>query len=261
MKISFIQHAIIWAEPKRNLAHLTETMTAVPEDSDLIVLPEMFATGFAVQPEGVAEDEAGATLTWMQRMAAARHCAIAGSVAVVTGNKQFRNRFFFVKPDGSTTYYDKHHLFTYGGEHERYTAGQERVVVEWRGVRFLLQVCYDLRFPLWGRNREDYDCALYVASWPTPRIEAWTALLRARAIENQCYVVGINRIGSDPHCDYCGASVILDPYGRALTEGPLNEECVATAEIDLAKLHAFREKFPVLKDRDGFELRNNGISD
>lgn len=250
MKISIIQYAIVWAEPATNMNHLTEMMKAVPKDSDLIILPEMFATGFAVQPEGAAESEDGATLTWMRRTAATRNCAIAGSVAVEVGKGQFRNRFYFVKPDGSAEYYDKHHLFTYGGEHERYTAGQERVVVEWRGVRFLLQVCYDLRFPLWSRNREDYDCTLYVASWPTPRIEAWTALLRARAIENQCYVVGVNRIGTDPHCDYCGASVIIDPYGRNIVACKHDEECIATALLDINKLNTFRQKFPVLKDRD-----------
>lgn len=250
MKISIIQHAIVWAEPTTNTAHLTEMMKEVPKDSDLIVLPEMFATGFAVQPGGVAEGEDGPTLTWMLSMAATRGCAIAGSVTVETGKAQFRNRFFFVKPDGSVEYYDKHHLFTYGGENEHYTPGQERVVVEWRGVRFLLQVCYDLRFPLWSRNREDYDSAIYVASWPTPRIDAWTALLRARAIENQCYVVGVNRVGNDLHCEYCGASVIIDPYGRDIAACERNKECIATAQLDMNRLSNFRQKFPVLKDRD-----------
>ena len=147
-------------------------------------------------------------------------------------------------------YYDKHHLFTYGGEHNHYTAGDKRVVVEWRGVRILLEICYDLRFPIWSRNRGDYDMIIYVASWPTPRVEAWKALLVARAIENQCYVAGVNRVGDDPNCTYCGGSSIIDPYGRHLAICADSCECEASAEIDMEALEAFREKFPVLKDAD-----------
>jgi predicted amidohydrolase len=154
-----------------------------------------------------------------------------------------------VRPGEQPVFYDKHHLFTYGGEHHRYTAGQERVVVEWRGVRFLLRVCYDLRFPIWARNCEDYDAAIYVASWPTPRVEAWRTLLKARAIENQCYILGVNRGGNDPACQYCGGTAFIDPYGQA-TECPDNEATHITAEIDMDRLHNFRLKFLVLKDRD-----------
>lgn len=258
MKITIMQWDIVWASPEQNRKRLDEAIARL-EPCDLMVLPEMFSTGFATHPEGIAEDEPCQTLEWMRHKAAERDCAIAGSVALrVPGQgaetESFRNRFFFVKPDGSVAYYDKHHLFTYGGEHRRYTAGQERVVVEWRGVRFLLLVCYDLRFPLWSRNREDYDCALYVASWPTPRVGAWSALLRARAIENQCYVVGVNRVGTDPACEYCGASAIIDPYGCDVATCTLGEECSATAELDLSELGRFREKFPVLKDADPFGL-------
>jgi predicted amidohydrolase len=209
----------------------------------------MFSTGFCTQPEGIAESCDSDTLKWMKRKAAEIDAAIAGSIAVEQDGKYY-NRFYFVKPDGSVTYYDKKHLFTYGGEHLRFTAGDERVVVEWRGVRILLEVCYDLRFPIWARNRGDYDMILYVASWPTPRVAAWSSLLVARAIENQCYVAGVNRVGTDPACEYCGGSVIIDPYGRTIASCADNTECEATAEVDMEALEAFREKFPVLKDAD-----------
>lgn len=216
--------------------------------ADLYVLPEMFSTGFCTRPEGIAEED-NYSLDWMLTQANTMGGAIAGSVAVKENGK-FYNRFYFVTPDGQVTYYDKKHLFTYGGEHLHFTPGTERVVVEWRGVRILLQVCYDLRFPVWSRNRGDYDMILYVASWPTPRIEAWKALLTARAIENQCYVVGVNRVGTDPNCEYCGGSVIIDPYGRTIAACEDNKECEAVATIDMQALQAFREKFPVLKDAD-----------
>ena len=161
---------------------------------------------------------------------------------------------YIVRPDGTTEYYDKHHLFTFGGEHLRYTAGESRVIVEWRGVRILLLVCYDLRFPVWARNRGDYDMILYVASWPVPRVSAWSSLLVARAIENQCYVAGVNRVGTDPACEYSGASVVLDPYGVAIAECERGVECAATAEVDLESLAEFRAKFPVLNDADNFCL-------
>ena len=189
----------------------------------------------------------------MQRKAAERNCAIAGSVAVQENGKYY-NRFYFVHPDGTVQHYDKKHLFTYGGEDKQFTAGTERVVVHYRGVRILLEVCYDLRFPVWSRNLGDYDMILYVASWPTPRVDAWSALLRARAIENQCYVAGVNRMGTDPACEYSGGSAIIDPYGKTMAECPWSCESEATAEIDMEKLAAFREKFPVLDDADSFSL-------
>ena len=185
----------------------------------------------------------------MKRKAAAIDAAIAGSVAICKDGKYF-NRFYFVKPNGEVTHYDKKHLFTYGGEHKRFTAGDKRVVVEFRGVRILLEICYDLRFPIWSRNHGDYDMILYVASWPTPRVAAWSALLVARAIENQCYVAGVNRVGTDPACQYCGGSVVIDPYGKTIASCADNQECEASAEINIEALEAFRQKFPVLNDAD-----------
>ena len=248
MKVTILQRDIEWANTVLNVQRAEEAIDR-NAGADLYVLPEMFSTGFCTQPEGVAESNDSDTLKWMKRKAAEIDAAIAGSVAVEEQGKYY-NRFYFVKPDGSVTHYDKKHLFTYGGEHLRFTAGKERVIVEWRGVRILLEVCYDLRFPIWARNRGDYDMILYVASWPTPRVGAWSALLVARAIENQCYVAGVNRVGNDPACEYCGGSVIIDPYGVKIAECEISQECEATAEIDMAALEAFRKKFPVLQDAD-----------
>ena len=248
MKITILQRDIEWANPSVNINRADEAIDRNP-GSDIYVLPEMFSTGFCTNPEGIAESDNSETLQWLKRKAAAIDAAIAGSVAVTKDGK-FYNRFYFVKPDGSVTHYDKKHLFTYGGEHKRFTAGNERVVVEFRGVRILLEICYDLRFPVWARNRGDYDMIIYVASWPTPRVSALSALLVARAIENQCYVAGVNRVGNDPACQYCGGSVVIDPYGKTIAACTDNLECEATATIDIEALQAFRAKFPVLNDAD-----------
>ncbi len=247
MKTTILQRDIKWGDPKANIQRADEAISR-NAGSDLYVLPEMFSTGFCTSPEGIAEKD-DYTLQWMKSKASETDAAIAGSIAVEEDGKYY-NRFYFVKPDGEVTHYDKKHLFTYGGEHLRFTAGEERVVVEWRGVRILLEVCYDLRFPIWARNRSDYDMILYVASWPTPRVGAWSALLVARAIENQCYVAGVNRVGNDPACEYCGGSVIIDPHGVKIAECEISQESEATAEIDIAALEAFRKKFPVLLDAD-----------
>ena len=253
MKITILQRDITWGDTAVNIARADEAIGCNP-GADLYVLPEMFSTGFCVEPEGVAEGAAGESLQWMKRKAAQTDAAIAGSV-VVEEQGCYYNRFYFVKPDGSVTYYDKKHLFTYGGEHLRFASGQERVVVEWRGVRILLEVCYDLRFPVWARNRGDYDMILYVASWPCTRAKAWSALLVARAIENQCYVAGVNRVGSDPKCEYSGDSVVINPYGDVVARCEPYVECESVADIDMVFLNDFREKFPAQNDADDFEIK------
>ena len=248
MRVTILQGDIEWANSAANVQKFDSLIDA-HNGSDLYVLPEMFSTGFCTEPEGIAESAESDTLRWMQQKSAAIGAAIAGSVAVCDDGKYF-NRFYFVKPDGEVNHYDKHHLFTYGGEHNHFTAGDKRVVVEYRGVRILLEICYDLRFPVWSRNHGDYDMILYVASWPTSRVEAWSALLVARAIENQCYVAGVNRVGCDPKCEYCGGSVVIDPYGKTLASCVMGQESVVSAEIDMEALAAFRLKFPVLNDAD-----------
>lgn len=253
MKVILLQTDIEWAEPGRNVRRAEGLMDRHP-DGDLYVLPEMFSTGFCTQPEGIAEPAAGSvTLAWMKHQAQERQCAIAGSIAIEDEGRFF-NRFHFVYPDGKTVCYDKRHLFTYGGEDRQYTPGTERVVVDYRGVRILLQICYDLRFPVFARNRNDYDMMVYIASWPVARIDAWKTLIRARALENQCYVAAVNRIGSDPYCRYNGGTALIDPYGRTLAACPDDEEGAAIAEINVQALAAFRKKFPVLDDADMFTL-------
>ena len=256
MIITLLQQDIVWGNPSANQKAAEGAMLAA-DKSDLYVLPEMWSTGFATEPEGIAESD-GSSLNWMKQMANRLDAAVAGSIATEIDGKYY-NRFYFVKPanDGSDNeieYYDKHHLFTYSGEHLRYTAGERRVVVEWRGWRFLLQVCYDLRFPVFARNCAEgpdaYDVALYVASWPTSRRAPWDALLRARAIENQCYVCGVDRTGDDPACHYNGGTAIIDAYGNTVAACPDGEVSAIRVELDMDKLAAFRKKFPVLSDRD-----------
>ena len=249
MTISLLQNDIVWGNPAANQEKISEILWGL-DKSDLYVLPEMFSTGFAVDPHGIAEKDES-SLNWMKSMAAELKGALCGSVATeVDGN--FYNRLYFVKPNGDVATYDKRHLFTYADEHRNYKRGTERTVVEFRGCRFLLQVCYDLRFPVFSRNNEKipYDCAIYVASWPTSRLAAWDTLLHARAIENQCYVVGVNRIGEDQSGLYTGGTLIVDHYGHTLAACPLEEDSAITVELDLQRLRDFRRKFPVLKDAD-----------
>ena len=272
MKITILQRDIVWGDAETNRIRADEVINRL-SPTDLIVLPEMFSTGFVTEPEGIAESDDGDTLRWMIDRADTSDCAVAGSVAVKSGER-YANRFYFVKPGGDVTFCDKHHLFTYGGEDRRFTAGNEKTTVEWRGVRIRLLVCYDLRFPVWSRNvirtcepenprcsavgsplpptNPPYDLALYVASWPASRIDAWDILLRARAIENQCYVAGVNRVGTDPACAYCGGSAVVDAYGRITASCGRDIEAEAEAFIDQEALEAFRKKFPVLEDADRF---------
>lgn len=248
MKISILQMDLVWENPQENLRKAAAAIASAP-GADLYVLPEMFPTGFCTVPDGVAEPEDGHVLQWMKDMASRTDAAVAGSVAVRHEGRYY-NRFYFVTPEGSVTWYDKKHLFTYGGEHERFTAGDRRTVIEFRGVRIMLLVCYDLRFPIWSRNRGDYDMILYVASWPVTRMNAWKSLLVARAIENQCYVAGVNRVGTDPSNVYGGGSMVIDPYGKMIASCEDGVECSASAQIDIPSLEAFRKKFPVLNDSD-----------
>lgn len=251
MKVSLLQTDIVWADVNQNIANATRLLDE-NAGADLYVLPEMFSTGFATEPQGIAESDKR-SLEWMKNEARNRQCAICGSVATEDGGRYY-NRFYFVFPDGTEQHYDKHHLFTYSGEHHRFTAGDKRVVVNYAGFRILLQVCYDLRFPVFSRNKADYDMAIYVASWPTVRLHAWTTLLHARAIENQCYIIGVDRTGNDPACSYSGGSEIIDPYGHTIVACERDKVDVATADIEMKPLEDFRKKFPVLGDADNYML-------
>ena len=247
MKILLLQTDIVWQSPEANREHIDELIKDAT--ADLIILPEMFTTGFCTSPKEIAESACGETFDWMRGVAKTKNAAVAGSIAMEE-NGRFFNRFYFVRPNGSYDTYDKRHLFSFAGEHKEYEAGQERVIVEHLGFRILLQVCYDLRFPVFSRNRNDYDMIIYVANWPVQRIEAWNILLKARAIENACYVAGVNRVGYDPHCKYNGSSVLLDYMGKEIAAATCRKEEIVFGEIDREALIAFRKKFPVLDDAD-----------
>lgn len=249
-RVAIVQRDIVWSDIEANLEVVERMLSGVK--ADVVVLSEMFQTGFVTNPQGVADE--GRTLEWMKRVATQLDAAVVGSVAIRQG-EEYRNRLYFVKPDGESLYYDKFHLFSVGGESKNFTAGRERVVVEWRGVRYLLAICYDLRFPVWSRQRGDYDAMIYTALWPKVRREVWRTLLRARAIENQVYVIGVNRVGEEPTgLVYSGDSAVIGYYGEAVKDMG-DEQGVAIAEIDIGELGNFREKFAVWRDADSFELK------
>lgn len=250
-RIALLQTDMVWEDAPANRRRLAGKLAGV--DADLILLPEMFSTGFTSSSAGVAETMNGETVAWMREMAERTGAALVGSIPVSESGR-FYNRMLFVTPEGELRSYDKRHLFRLGGEYDAYTPGDRRVVVEYRGWRILLTVCYDLRFPVWCRNRQDYDLMLCCASWPASRREVWKLLLRARAVENLCYVAGVNRVGSDPFVPrYAGDSAIVDFRGATMAEAREDDaECIVTAVLEKEPLIHFREKFPVCLDADDF---------
>lgn len=257
MKISLVQMKLIWCDTQANLRRAEELIASAP-GADVYVLPEMFSTGFCMEPKQIAEPTEGPTVQWMHKIAAHTDAAIVGSVATIDPKGEYRNRMYFVEPNGKTTYYDKRHLFSYSGENKYYTPGNEKTIVKFRNARFLLQVCYDLRFPVFGRNCDDYDIALYVANWPDKRRMAWDILLRARAIENQAVVIGVNRVGTDSMCNYDGGTAAIDFFGFVAAHCDNNVEQVASYEVNMDELKQYRDKFPSLADSDRFQLLDNG---
>lgn len=247
MRITGFQMDIEWSSPSRNIKTV-ERMLSTSEKSDLYIMPEMWSTGFAIDPRGIAESDGG-TLQWMRKASRQTGAAFCGSLSIEEGGT-YRNRHYFILPDGTYRWYDKRHLFRPGHEDRYYTQGDTRTIVEWCGVRMMLQTCYDLRFPTWSRYRGDYDAIVYVANWPANRIEVWDTLLRARAIENQCYVVGVNRVGRDPYSTYDGHSALIGPKGEVLSRSESSFEDKISGTIDTDALQRFREKFRVLDDRD-----------
>ena len=247
-RIAIVQRDIHWQDIDANLRAIEPMLEDVK--ADVVVLSEMFQTGFVIEPESIADD--GRTLDWMKRMATKHDCALVGSVVVKEG-EHYYNRLYFVKPSGEVEWYDKHHLFSVGGEDKRFTAGDRRVVVAWRGVRYLLEICYDLRFPVWSRQRGDYDAIIYSALWPKPRRAVWRTLLQARAIENQAWVVGVNRVGSEPELEYVGDSMVVDHMGRIMADAE-DRECVEVVEFESEDIERFRVRFNVSRDADSFEI-------
>lgn len=254
MKLTLIQTDIIWENKFRNLERMGEMISSIPAGTDIIILPEMFNTGFSMNPAELAESPHSVTFDWMHNIAAKFNFGICGSY-IVKENSNFYNRWIFVSPDGGASIYDKRHLFVISGEEALFTRGEERVIFTFRGIRISPNVCYDLRFPVWSRNRNDYDLLINSSNWPESRRDVWITLLKARAIENQCFVAGVNRIGIDgTGIKYCGDSMIFGPKGEIIAEGKQDLESVITGEISIDELSDFRKKFPVQDDGDDFTL-------
>jgi omega-amidase len=258
LKLALIQTVLHWEDPNANLDHFSGKIRALTEAVDLIVLPEMFTTGFTMEPRRVAERMDGQAIDWMAKQASEHTCVVVGSLVVEDGG-QFYNRLIWMPPDGQFNYYDKVHLFSYAGEDKNYTRGNKKLIVNIKGWKFMPQVCYDLRFPVWGRNRNvegegfDYDCLLNVANWPSNRSHAWRILLMARAIENMGYVIGVNRIGVDGRdIIYSGDSVALDPLGESLSTMLPNADKTEIVTLNPCLLNSHRDKFRAWKDWDTF---------
>jgi omega-amidase len=251
MKIALIQSPLLWENPVENRQYFEKKIYAITETVDLIVLPEMFTSGFTMNAANVCETMKGETLSWLSFLAKEKNAAITGSL-VITEKGNYYNRFVFVFPSGEIQFYDKRHLFTLAGEDTVYKKGNKKIIVEYRGWKICLQICYDLRFPVFVRNIENYDLLLYVASWPKARINAWDVLLRARAIENMCYTVGVNRLGQDDSkFEYNGHSQVIDFLGDYCLE-PQEKEGVFILALDKQKMIDTRNKFNFLNDKDCF---------
>lgn len=252
LNISLIQTDLVWENPQTNIKNFEEKINNIPTSPDLVILPEMFNSGFSMS---FSEKLPSESLDWMTRVSSAQQAAMFGSLAISENDKNY-NRGCFVKPNGEQYFYDKKHLFKYGKEHESYSAGSELLTVEHKNWKIRPLICYDLRFPVWSRNTAPYyDLLIYVASWPMARIEAWKTLLRARAIENQCYVVGVNRIGKDGNnLTYNGQSLVVDYAGEIIIDAKESDEVFST-ELSYENLHNFRNRFPFLSDGDIFEIK------
>ena len=261
LRISLIQTPLFWEDSEANRSMLENKVQALTGTTDLILLPEMFSTGFSMKPKVLAEKMDGPTMAWLARQAEATESVVAGSLIIEEEGNYF-NRLVWMRPDGSYEHYDKRHLFRMGEEHHHYTGGEKRLVVNLNGWKILPLVCYDLRFPVWSRNQNDsesgapeFDLMFYVANWPAVRSHPWSTLLLARAIENQVYVAGLNRIGEDGNgVAHSGNSAVIDPKGNVISTLQPNEEGVETVTLSRSELEAFREKFPVGRDADRFQL-------
>ena len=253
MKIALLQINLIWENPNENIRLLEEKINTISQYVDLIVLPEMFTSGFTMQPQKVAQTMQGETIAWLKNLAKARNCALTGSL-VITENSMFYNRLVFVFPTGEIQYYNKKHLFTLAGENKVYTAGNTKIIIEYKGFKICPLICYDLRFPVFSRNVENYDLLIYVANWPKPRINAWDILLKARAIENMSYVIGVNRVGIDNNNnEYIGHSIAIDYLGNELTK-PSEKEEILYVELNKNEILENRKKLNFLADKDNFKL-------
>lgn len=254
LNIALIQADLAWENIEKNLKNFEQKITQTHVEVDLYILPEMFSTGFSMNAKNLAESSNGDTLKWMQRIAYEKNAAITGSI-IVEENDNYYNRLYFVFPDKTFEKYDKHHTFTLAKEHEIYTAGEERLIVNYKGWKICPLVCYDLRFPVWARNTEDYELLIYVANWPKTRIHAWDILLQARAIENMAYCVGVNRTGLDGNNhEYIGHTAVYDSLGTAMLDKQIEGEFTKVIKLDKNHLIETRRKLKFLQDRDTFTL-------
>ena len=264
MRVSILQTDIVWENKQANLCLLRQKLEMLKGQTDIIILPETFSTGFSMETDLLAEPNNGMTISTLQSWSSEFNMALIGSHIACeylqnqTGNvrSQYYNRAFFITPDGDTYYYDKHHLFRMGNETKYFSPGKNRPIIHYHGWNILLLICYDLRFPVWSRNRNnEYDMVVYVANWPATRRRVWDVMLQARAMENSSYLCGVNRIGMDGNnLFYNGGSAIYSPKGELLANVADNVDGVATATLSLNELKSFREKFPVWKDADSFTL-------
>ena len=253
LRITAVQTHLHWEDVKANLNLIEKQLKQIAEPTDLIILPEMFTTGFSMNANPMAEAMDGETMQWMHQQAQQYQAVVTGSIIVVEEGS-FYNRLIWMRPDGSFEHYDKRHLFSLAQEHETYTAGQHKLIVEIKGWKVCPLVCYDLRFPVWSRNVENYDLLIYVANWPVTRSHHWKTLLMARAIENQCYTVGVNRVGEDEKgFQYSGDSSLYDYSGKLLFQVTDFGQLISTT-LDYDALHRFREKLNFLPDQDAFEI-------
>ena len=258
LTLTLIQANLHWENKPANLEMFQQKIEAVGQKTEVVILPEMFSTGFSMRPQGLAENMEGETLQWMKKTAAKNNIILTGSV-IIQENEQYFNRLIWMLPNGQFGQYDKRHLFGFAGEHEQYTAGKKRLVASVKGWKIHLQVCYDLRFPVWARQTPakiagEYDVLINVANWPKKRILAWKTLLQARAIENQCFVVGVNRVGIDGNNHlYNGNSLLIDPSGEIIFQGSEAEE-TTTITLQKETLLQNRSQFPFLKDADSFMI-------
>ncbi|WP_417885300.1 amidohydrolase [Zunongwangia sp.] len=254
LNISIIQANLKWEDSKANRDLFSEKIKTLSDSVELIILPEMFTTGFSMNAEDLAEENDGKTLQWMKKQAKLKNSAITGSI-IITENRQFYNRLFFVFPDGTVKKYDKRHTFTLAKEDKTYTAGEERLIVNYKGWKICPLICYDLRFPVWARNTDDYDLLVFVANWPKKRVAAWDALLKARAIENMSFCVGVNRVGKDGAAHiYNGHSAIYDCLGELLIQENIETEFAKEITLDKTHLENTRNQLKFLQDRDRFTL-------
>jgi len=255
LRVALIQSELVWENPEQNRRHFNTKITDISEPVDVIILPEMFTSGFTMNANKVAETMTGETISWMKTISKAKNAAITGSLVIKEDNAFF-NRLVFVQPDGKISYYDKRHTFTLAGEHKVYNAGQSNVIIKFRDWKIKPLVCYDLRFPVWARNTQDYDLIYYVANWPKIRIAAWEALLKARAIENMSYCIGINRVGLDANNhEYSGHSAAYDVLGKRLDTIPKDKEAIEIVTLNKTHIDTYRNKLSFLKDRDAFTLK------